>query len=168
MATLSGRLAVPPRLSRWWAAKTPSERRAAVALALLVAATLAWLAVWQPLQQDLAALRAAAPAERAALAEAERMAAEIAGLARVSPMPPAPAAQAALERILSERGLRGSATKVEWRDGRARIAIDAVRFDALVAALDALDREARLRVVEATLTARVDPGTVRAEIVVAR
>lgn len=167
MAALSERLALPPKLSRWWAAKTSNERRTVAAIALLVAATLAWLVVWQPLQQDLAALRAAAPAERSALAEGERMAAEIAGLARAAPLPPAPEAQAALERILGARGLRGSTTQVEWREGRARIAVDAARFDVLVGALDTLQREARLRVVEATLTARVDPGTVRAEVVVA-
>ena len=168
MTTLSPHLAVSPRLSRWWAAKKPNERRVVAGFTALVLVTLGWLVLWQPLQQDLAALRAAAPAERGALAEGERMAAEIAALARAAPVPPPPDAQAALERVLSERGLRGSGTQVDWRDGRARIAVDAVRFDTLVAALEVLDREAKLRIVEATLTARVDPGTVRAELVVAR
>jgi general secretion pathway protein M len=168
MAALSLRHAVSPRLARWWAAKTPNERRVVAAIALLVVAMIGWLAVWQPLQHDLATLRAAARGERAALADGERMAAEIAGLARAAPLPPAPEAQAALERIVSEHGLRGAGAQVEWRDERARIAIDAVRFDTLVAALEALQRDARLRIVEATLTARVDPGMVRAEMVVAR
>lgn len=168
MAALSERLSVPPRLARWWALKPPNERRTLAAVALLVVATVGWLAVWQPLQQDLAALRAAAPAERSALAEGERMAAEIAARARGAPLPPAPDAQAAIERVLTEHGLRSGATRVEWREGRARIAVDAARADTLIAALDALQRDARLRVVEATLTARVDAGTVRAEIVVAR
>lgn len=168
MAARSERLVLPPRFARWWAAKTPNERRTIAAVALLVAATLGWLVLWQPLQEDLAALRAAVPAERAALAEGERMAGEIAGLARATSLPPAPEPQAAIERILGERGLRGGTTQVDWREGRARIAIDATRFDTLVAALDALQRDARLRIVEATLTARVEPGTVRAELVVAR
>ncbi len=168
MAAASGRRVLPPRLARWWASKSPGERRTMAAVALLVAATLAWLALWQPLQQDLAALRTAVPAERAALADGQRMAGEIAGLARASALPPAPEPQAAIERILGERGLRAGAAQVDWREGRARITLDAVRFDALVAALDALQRDARLHVVEATLTARVEPGTVRAELVVAR
>ena len=168
MAALSPHLAASPRLSRWWAAKKPYERRIVAAFAVLVVVTLGWLALWQPLQQDLAAMRGAAPAERGALAEGERMAAEIAALTRAAPLPPPPDAQSALERILSERGLRGSGTQVDWRDGRARVAIDAVRFDTLVAALEVLERDAKLRIVEATLTARVDPGTVRAELVVAR
>ena len=41
-------------------------------------------------------------------------------------------------------------------------------YDALIAGLEALQRDAQLRVVEATLTARVEPGTVRAELVLAR
>jgi type II secretory pathway component PulM len=36
-----------------------------------------------------------------------------------------------------------------------------------VRALDALSREEAVRVIDATLTARVDPGTVRAELVLA-
>lgn len=167
-AALSPHLPRSARVSRWWAAKRPYERRVVAAFAVLVVVTMGWLALWQPLQQDLAALRGAAPAERGALAEGERIAAEIAALARAAPLPPPPDAQSALERILSERGLRSSATQVDWRDGRARVAIDAVRFDTLVAALDVLEHDARLRIVEATLTARVDPGTVRAELVVAR
>mgnify|MGYP003376785503 CR=1 FL=1 len=168
MAAGSARLALPPRLARWWALKPAGERRTMTAVALVVAATLGWLALWQPLQKDLAALRAAIPAERAALAEGRRIAGEIAALAGAAALPPAPEPQAAIERILGERGLRGGGAPVDWREGRARITLDAVRFDALVAALDALQRDARLHVVEATLTARVEPGTVRAELVVAR
>jgi type II secretory pathway component PulM len=167
MATLSARLAPPPGLVRWWAGKTPAERRVVGVLALLIVASLGWLAVWRPLQRDVAALRVDVPATRAALAEGERMAAEMAGLARAAPPPPAPDAPAAIERILAAHGLRDGAAKVEWREDRARITIDSVPFAALVEALDALDREARLTVVEATLTARVDPGTVRADVVLA-
>ena len=72
MAAGSARLALPPRLARWWALKPAGERRTMTAVALVVAATLGWLALWQPLQKDLAALRAAIPAERAALAEGRR------------------------------------------------------------------------------------------------
>jgi general secretion pathway protein M len=163
---LRERLAVPA-LSRWWAQKTRRERAIIAVLALVVAIAILWLAVWRPMRQDSAMLRAAAPVARSELAEGERMAGEIAGLERAAPTPPPPEAQAALERIMNERLAQGGAAHVEWRDGRAHVALDAVRFDALVTALDALQREAQLRVVEATLTARVEPGTVRAELTVA-
>jgi type II secretory pathway component PulM len=48
------------------------------------------------------------------------------------------------------------------------VAFGAIEFDALVGALEALQRDARLRVVEATIAARVEPGVVRAELVLAR
>jgi general secretion pathway protein M len=164
--TLPKRLAVPA-LTRWWAQKSRRERAIVAALALLVAAAVLWIGIWQPVRQDRALLRAAAPLAHGELAEGERIAGEIAGLERTARAPPAADAHAALERILGERFARGGAPQVEWRDGRAHVALDAVRFDALVAALDALQREAQLRVVEATLTARVEPGTVRAELTVA-
>ena len=84
--------------------------------ALLVVVMVGWLAVWQPLQQDLAALRAAAPAERGALAEGERMAAEIAALARADAVPPPPDAHAALERI-AERTRPARRRRRRWTGG---------------------------------------------------
>ena len=51
---------------------------------------------------------------------------------------------------------------------RADAAEHSAERDALIAALEALQRETGLRVVEATLTALVNPGTVRAELVLAR
>ncbi len=58
--------------------------------------------------------------------------------------------------------------RLEWQDGRARVVFAAVDFAKLVAGLEALQRESGLAIVEATLTARVEPGTVRAELVLAR
>jgi type II secretory pathway component PulM len=158
---------VPAPLVRWWRLKAPRERRIVTALALVVVVAIGWLLVWQPLQQDVAALRAGAPAARAELAEAQRLAAEIAGLTRTPPPPAAPIAPARFEQVLAERGIPAGTAQVAWEDGRARLTLAAVRFDTLVAALDALARDFGLRAVEATLTARVDPGTVRAEIVLA-
>jgi general secretion pathway protein M len=166
-AGLLPRLAPAP-VARWWSRKSPRERRIIGAIAALVIAAAAWLAVWQPVQRDLDALRAAAPGARAQLAEAQRLAAEIAGLARTPPAARPPVAPAVVDQILGERGIAAGSAQVTWEDGRARLTLAAVRFDTLVAALDALQRDAGLRVVDATLTARVDPGTVRAEIVLAR
>jgi type II secretory pathway component PulM len=67
-----------------------------------------------------------------------------------------------------QQNLRAAVTQLEWRDGRAHVVLAAVGYDALVGALEALQRDAGLRVVEATLTARVEPGTVRADFTLAR
>jgi type II secretory pathway component PulM len=161
-------LRAPRGLDRWRIARTPRERRVIAALVVLVAAVVGWLALWQPLERDLAALRAAAPAQRNALGEARKMADEMASLARTAPVRRATDARAELERVLGERGLRRAVTQLDWQDERARIVFANVGVDALVALLDALHRDAQLRIVEATFTARVEPGTVRAELTLAR
>jgi len=161
-------LRAPPWLDRWRMARTPRERRVIAILVLFVAGVVGWLALWQPLQRDLAALRAAVPAERRALGEARKMADEMPALARSAPARRTTDARGELERVLGERGLRASVTQLDWQDERARIVFADVGVDALVALLDALHRDAQLRIVEATLTARVEPGTVRAELTLAR
>jgi general secretion pathway protein M len=161
-------LAAPAWLVRWRSARTPRERWVIAALVVLVAAVAGWLAVWQPVQRDLAALRAAAPAERSALGEARKMADEMVALTRTAPAAAATDARADLDRVLGERGLRGALTQLDWQDDRARLVFTDVGFDPLLALLEALQRDARLRVIDATLTARVEPGTVRAELTLAR
>ena len=59
-------------------------------------------------------------------------------------------------------------TQLDWQAARARLTFESVPFDALVRLLEAVQRDARLRVVEGKLIARVDPGTVRAELTLAR
>ena len=60
-----------------------------------------------------------------------------------------------------QRDLRPAVTQIEWQDGRARVVFAAVDFARLVASTR--DTAARIRacaIVDATLTARVEPGTV--------
>ena len=161
-------LRAPPWVERWRIARPPRERRAVAALVVLVAGVVGWLALWQPLQRDLADLRAKVPADRGALAQARTMGDEMAALARTAPARRAIDTRAELERALGERGLRAAAIQLDWQDDRARIAFAEVGVDALVSLLEALSRDAQLRLVEATLTARVEPGTVRAELTLAR
>lgn len=168
MARVSRALRVPAPIARWLAEKSPAERRVVAALAALAAIALSWVALWQPLVRDTAALSAAQPGNAAALAAARRMTAEIAGLARAPAVPAATDARTGLERALVQQNLRAAVTQLEWQDGRARLVLAAVGYDALVVALEALQREARLRAVDLTLTARVEPGLVRAELVLAR
>lgn len=168
MATSRMTLRAPVPMSQWWSAKSHGERRIIAGLALVVAAALAWWAVWQPLNRDIAAMRAANTRGGVALAEARRMTDEIASLSRMAALGGNTDPRADLERVLVQQNLRAALTQQDWKDGRARLVFGAVAYDPLVASLEALQRETRLRVVEATLTARVEPGTVRAELVLAR
>jgi type II secretory pathway component PulM len=158
----------PAPVARWLAEKTREERRVLTTILIAVAVALFWAAIWQPLAHDTVAMRAAQNGSAAALAAARRMTDEIAGLARTSDMPVAADARGSLERVLAQQNLRSAVTQLDWQDGRARVAFAAVRFDALIVALEALQRDTQLRAVEATLTARVEPGMVRAELTLSR
>lgn len=158
----------PVRATRWWAAKTRGDRRVAAAFAMVIGALIAWWALWQPLVRDIAAMRATAPRAAVALGEARRMADDMAGLTRMTAPKSAADPRADLERVLAQQGMRNAVTQLDWQEGRARLVFAAVGYGALIAALEALQRDAHLTVVEATLTARVESGSVRAEIVVAR
>jgi type II secretory pathway component PulM len=159
---------VPRPLAGWLATKSRAERRIVTGVLILATVAVLWAAVWQPLIRDTAALRVAHATNAAALVEARRMAAEIGGLAR-PPVAEAPSdVRADLERILVQHSLRSMVTQLEWRDGRAHVVLAAVGYDALIGALEAMQRDARLRAVAATLTSRIEPGIVRAELTLAR
>ena len=168
MASSLARLRAPAPVARWWSSKSSAEQRVIALLALVVLAALAWWIVWQPMSRDIAVARAANARGSVALAEARRISEEMAGLARSA----APGGDADprtdLERVLTAQNLRPALTQLELKDGRARLVFGAVGYEPLIAGLEALQRDARLRVVEGTLTGRVEPGTVRAELVLAR
>lgn len=155
-------------LARWWLTKSSAERWSFGTVALLAIAAVGWLALWQPLTRDIAALRVANAHDAATLVEARQTADEIAGLARSATPPASADPRADFERILTQQNVRAALTQQDWKEGRVSIAFGAIEFDALVATLEALQREARLRVVEGTIAARVEPGVVRAELVLAR
>jgi type II secretory pathway component PulM len=168
MAALPAALRTPAPLARWLAGKSRTERRIVAAIAVAVGVTVLWLGVWQPLRRDTDAMHIAREANAPALAVARKMTEEAAGLARATPTSAPADARAALERILAQQNLRGAVTQLEWQEGRARLVFAAIPYDALVALLEALQREGNLRAVDATFTARVEPGTVRAELTLAR
>ena len=144
------------------------ERRIAAVLVILVAIAVLWTALWEPMTRDAASLRVARTVDAAALARARGMTKEIGELSRAAPKGVPTDARADLDRALLQQNLRSAVTSVDWRDGRAHMVLAAVNYDALIVALEALQRDTRLRAVEATITARVEPGIVRAELTLAR
>jgi len=162
------RIPVPDALRRAWDRMSPRERTltGAAACAVLVAA--AWSLVWQPMQEDSLRMRRDLQRERAVLATARAQASEIAGLQRGTQLNFSGDPRLAIERVLGERGLKGALTTLEVKDSRTTITFTAIGFDALVGLLDSLAKADGLRAVDATLVSRIDPGTVRAEIALAR
>jgi type II secretory pathway component PulM len=168
MATPLASLRAPTSLSRWWSSKSRAERRIIAGVAALVIAALGWWVAWQPLTRDITATRTGNARGIVALSDARAMTAEMAGLARAATTVAGGDPRTDFERVLAAQNLGVPLTQQEWKDGSGRIVFSAVGYDALIAALEALQRDAHLRVVEAALTARVEPGMVRAEVVLAR
>jgi type II secretory pathway component PulM len=155
------------RAVRSWQLRTRVERVTLKWAAGLAVAVVAWIALWQPMARDSERLERRLVAQRAALAEAQRAADDIASLTRNSPAPAPRDARADLDAALAAAGIKPAGVD-RGDDGRLRVTIDAISFDALAAMLDTLQHDARLRAVELTATARVEPGQVRAELVLAQ
>lgn len=148
-----------------WSGLAARERRFVAAGAFVVAAAIAYALLWQPIVADLPrAERDAASAElRLERARAAALASQTRGVA------PADAPiDAAIRAGLAKAGIAAADATLESDGTRATLVLASVRFDALVPLLGALARDAALHVVDATITARVEPGSVRAELTLAR
>lgn len=159
--------ALSPRLAAGWDAASTRERTLVVLAIVVVAAALLYTWAWRPLTDDIARLDRDLPVARATLAAARAQADALVALQRAPATVRSSDPRAAVERALAERRLRPAVSLLDVADGRTRLTFNAVRFDALPELLAALAREG-LRPVEAVVTARVEPGTVRAELTLAR
>ena len=159
---------VPDAMRRVWERMSRRERMLTGAASCVVLAAAAWSLVWQPMQEDSLRMRRDLQRDRAVLVAARAQAAEIAGLQRGTQMNFSGDPRLTIERVLGERGLKGAMSSLEVKESRTTITFTAIGFDALVGLLDALAKADGLRVVDATLVSRIDPGTVRAEIALAR
>jgi type II secretory pathway component PulM len=159
---------VPSAFAAAWDRASLRERRLAIMAMAAVVIALGWALVWQPLKSDVERTREERIRVSTLLALTRASFDEGAGLVRASPQVNAGDPRGAVTRAFADRGLRIPAGSIDMRDDRVHVVLPEVRIDALVAALDALARDDGLRPVEATLTARVEPGTLRAELSFAR
>lgn len=151
------------RFGQWWQLRSRTERILLLVIGVGVFAVIAWLALWQPMQRDTERLTRQLAAQRTALAEAQRGAEDIATLSRNTAAPAPRDARADLDATLTRQGIK--ATGIERIDNdRIRVMFDGVSFDALPPLLESLQRDARLRTVDLTATARIEPGQVRVEL----
>ena len=163
-----GRIPIPQAWSSAWERMSPREHRLVVAATVLVSVAIAYAWIWQPIQDDTVRARSDAKRDSAALSAARAQVDELAGLQRVAQDAASADPRLAIERVLAERGLKPALTSLDVKDNRTYVTFTAIGFDALVGALDALAKSDGLRPVEATLTPRTEPGTVRAELALAR
>jgi len=159
---------VPSALASAWDRASLRERRLTMVAAAVVAIALGWGLLWQPLKSDTERTREERVRMSTLLVLTRTSFEEGAGLVRASPKVNASDPRDAVARAFADRGLRIPAGAIDLRDNRVHVVLPDARFDALIAALDSLARDDGLRPVEASLTARVEPGTLRAELTFAR
>jgi type II secretory pathway component PulM len=150
------------RFGQWWQLRSQAERTLLSLVVAVVLAGIAWLALWQPMQRDIEHMTRELDAQRATLVDARRRAEDIATQSRNAAAPAVRDTRADLDAALARQGAK--ATSIERIDNdRLRVTFDAISFDVLPLLLEALQRDARLRAVDLTATARVEPGQVRVE-----
>jgi type II secretory pathway component PulM len=147
-----------------WQRLSSREQRMVVIAAVVVMTAIAWIGVWLPMKADIVRLSRDVPRIESLAAAARAQADDIVALAR-SPAPAPVDPLPGVERVLAERNLRAPVTSLDLTDGRVRMTFAMVRFDSLVPLLDALARGAGLVPADITLQSRVEPGFVRAELV---
>jgi type II secretory pathway component PulM len=157
------------RLVDAWHAVNPAQRSLFVTggIAVLLAAALA--IAWQPFTAALASARDEVARTRVELAIARERTVETESLVRQAAASLRTAdVRSTVTRVLGEHSLQSAPVEARSADGRFAVVVADARFDAVVNALDALARNEGIRLVEGTVTARVEPGSVRAELTFAR
>lgn len=144
------------------------SRRPAFAGLAIVAALVVATVVALRLHDAIARERENVARSGLVLGAARARAAENATLARANVVAKNVDLRTSIEQVFTRHALAYRVLDAQESEGPLRIVIEAAPFDALVRALDALSREDGVRATDATVTARVDPGTVRAELELAR
>ncbi len=153
---------------RWLAGRAPRERRLLTVAAALLLLAAGWWGVWEPMGRDIARMRGEAVRTKAALLVATRAADEMPGLARTRRAVPTTPLLTDVERAVTAALGRPAGLAIDRQDQRVHVVLPAVPVDALAALLETLQRDALVQVAEARLTARIEPGTVRAELMLSR
>jgi type II secretory pathway component PulM len=162
------RMAAPRSLFAAWDAASASQRLLLAGSVLVSALGIAlWLGA-APLTAAIARAEADVARSRLVLEIARERIADSESLARAAPPSRAGEMRAAVDGVLARHGLQSAPVDARSSDGRHTVVIAQARFEALVAALDALAADEGIHVAEATLSALVDPGAVRAELTFAR
>jgi type II secretory pathway component PulM len=162
------RLPWPAAMVGAWDGASVRERRLVLCAGVIVLVALFWAFAWQGIVADSARAERDLVRDRAVLSRARAQADEITGLQHASETARTGDARTAVERVLNDRGLKPMLTSLDVQERRVRLTFAAIRFDALIGTLDALAKSDGLRPIELTLTPRVEPGSLRAEITLGR
>ena len=148
-----------------WNGLDARERRWLVAGSIVVTAALAYAFAWQPLVADLP--RAEREAERAQ-ARLVRAGGAVAISETRASAPARQPLEAAIRAAMARHGIAAADASLDLAGARAALTVPSIPFATVVVLVDTLAREHAVHVVDATFSARVEPGRVRAELSLAR
>ena len=150
-----------------WDVSSPS-RRLWIAVVAMGVAAVALAFAGPPLTTAIDRAQPEVARTRSMLDVAQAHIADSASLARTPAPLHAGDLRAAVDRVMARHEIRAAPVASATGDGRYTVVVDDARFDTVVTALDELGRDEGVHVVEATLTARVETGRVRADLTFAR
>lgn len=154
---------------QFWRARAPRERVVLAAGAALLALALGYAYAWLPMQRELVQLRETLPHLRAQAEQIQRDAEEVARLrARPAASQRGGSVTAVVEQRAAASGLREHiATLAAQDDGRVRVVLPRIGFDAWLAWIGELQAAHGVRVESARIESSGEAGMVRIEAVLA-
>jgi len=159
-------------LKQWLNSLAPRERRIVLAGAAVLAAALAYLLVWEPLQVSLSDQRDRLERQRAELAELTRIRDQVEKLrqqAESRDTGSVTAPLSAANNVAQSMGLGGALQRVEPRgENRVQVWFEGAAFADLVRWLRTMQSEHRLTVANATIERHEEPGSVTAQLTLER
>jgi general secretion pathway protein M len=151
-------------LNNRWNALPLQTRRLIVAGTVVIAVTLLYVIAWLPLQKDLVRLRTSVPLEAEQL-NWMRLQAPAAKATRAKMTGAAGAPISGIEQSALTHGMRTYITRLEAEGSAgARVTLEAVPFNALIAWISELQAAQGLIVEETTINAHATSGVVNAQL----
>ena len=146
----------------FWDARSEQERKLLSLGGSVAALALVWATLIAPAIEGRAQLQKSLPQLRQQAAQLQALAAEAATLGGAAPVQLVPMTSVILNGSLKARGLTAQSVGVTGEF--AKLELRGVSFATLVQWLDALRRENRIAVQEASITAQAVPGIVDATL----
>ena len=149
----------------FWFTRSHRERAVLLAACVILAFVLVYVFVWRPLIQSSERLRQALPYQQRELAVIRELANEIPTLRKITPPTRPSNTVTAIEASAVRYQIREAVSQLErLEDNRVKLRFNNVRVSNLIAWLEALQREDRLRIAELQLAALTQAGMARAEV----
>jgi general secretion pathway protein M len=146
----------------FWDARSEQERKLLTLGSAVVVLALIWAVLFAPAMEGRAQLKKSLPQLRQQAAQLQALAAEAASLPGSAPLDVAVMSRDSLVSSLAARSL--TAQSVGMTGQYAKLELRSVPFGALLQWLDAVRREGRIVVQDASITAQATPGLVDATL----